>query len=179
MAPHITAFVFTLGRKLKITDKIPATLVNGKNMKQLPCYTTFKLADGSSINLLVLLASTSAAMCWKDAWITGGWKVLVIISSLCVPFLIMGILEFIESTTSKLNFNEGNMKCIKHGTDECLECIGVYGLYLERYYYFEACAQHENKKPYESSIPSSQCEKCKMINFRYILHYIKQSFKFS
>ena len=172
MAPHITPFIFTLG-KMKITDAMPTTEVNGKTMKELPCYTTYGVCVSSILNFIVLIISTSAAICWKDNWIIGGWKVLfVLLMVFGLPIMMYIVYGSIDCYCSDLDFVdfETSMACIKHDKDECLECISVYGLYLERYYYFEACTEHENKKPYQSDFPTSICQKCRMINCRYTLY---------
>ena len=67
---------------------------------------------------------------------------------------------------SDFDFTDGNMSCIKHEDNDCLECIQMYGFYVEEYQCFEECKEHENKKPYESKYRTRGCEKCQKNNVR-------------
>ena len=162
-APHFTPFFFTLG-DIKFADTEPAEIVNGKNMKHLSCIGNYELSGKyTSINAITALAFSIVVFAWKGQWITSVPQILMCVFGalcLCVFFLFWGFYvdEDIESAT----------ECVKHDLDNCIDCTKLYGFYSEGYNPFEACEEHEEKKPYEYNVELKNCEKCKDIKLRYV-----------
>ena len=82
-----------------------------------------------------------------------------------VLFLIGGAIFKLYANTK---WFEKTIPCPKHGVKECQECIQLYGFYIVDHDEIEACADHEDRKIFRFKIPTSNCEKCKVIDIRYI-----------
>ena len=168
LSPHITPFFFTLG-DIKIYDMVPINLENNKYMKSLSCIGTYSYSPTlTKLNAIISIIFAVSVICWKGVWVRG--NVVNIIFSIFVSILLFYLgrflLDYVEKKSAR-KFGE-NEECIKHNKRVCLECIEKYGIYVERYKYFEACEEHDFKKPYDYQYQTKNCAKCKNIKFRLV-----------
>jgi hypothetical protein len=173
LAPHITPFFFTLD-EVKIYDMVPVKVVNGKNMKCLSCIGTFAFSRTlTKVNALLSMSFSVALLSWKGHWVRRSVVDIMFSIFMGVFLLFIGkyVLKWVEQHS--LNKFGENQECINHSKKVCLDCIQKYGIYYERYKYFEACEEHDLKKPYEYQYQTKNCAKCKDIKFRFVvLFYI-------
>ena len=108
-------------------------------------------------------------MCWKGSWVRENEVNIVfsIIVAIILFYLGNTLLYYAEKKSAR-KFGE-NEECINHNKRVCLECIEKYGIYVERYKYFEACEEHDLKKPYDYQYKTKNCAKCKDIKFRLVI----------
>ena len=176
LAPLITPFVFTM-EGTKVSDKVPAKIIKEKNMKTLSCYGTFEWdARATAVNLAMSAVFTVLLLSWRSPWIDNGWKIfgsfIIAAIILCLGFVFWGALLSLEEKNEDddlfFELDIDQRECVTHQIKECVECIEMYGFYIEEYRFIEACEKHENKKPFELKKPHGwkSCEKCKDINIR-------------
>ena len=65
---------------------------------------------------------------------------------------------------------EKKKNCPKHNKMECIECIELYGFYIDNAEEFEACIEHEDKKRFQFKTSPKDCDKCKHIDIRLVLN---------
>jgi hypothetical protein len=162
LASHVTPFFFAI-KDIHISDRKPPKMVEGKNMKTLSCYGFFEYDKKKSfINTLCCFCCASILISWKSTWINGTLEI-------SCAFMISYFIWLFGAMFWHGHHKEVVEVCIDHNRKQCLPCIKFHGFYLEKYMYFKACNEHENKKPFESSTPTRRCLKCKNINIRYFL----------
>ena len=160
LAPLITPFVFTLN-EIHICDLQPIKLIKGKRMKSLCCIGRYSYSEKFTfINTICCTISTISLLCWKGEWISNTLEAIFIVCS-AMLMLRLGIFWF-----RKIGGLKSIFTCTKHRKLDCLECIRRYGLFIEHFKYYEACEEHDDKKPFESKIQVPDCEKCQSITLR-------------
>ena len=162
LAPHITPYMFTI-EKLYILEKSPARMINGKwTKKNLDCYGSYVYSEGYTLlNVVFTMTGSVGLICWKGHWISNGWEIF---GSIIVAILIFifGLLLHIGTE----DYRERRRRCPEHDLYDCYDCLQVYGFFVEKYKEVEACEEHENKKPYEFQVGTSNCKSCKEIDKR-------------
>ena len=147
--------------KICVSDKVPVEMVNGKKMKTLPCYGGYECSGFLSLfNIAINFCFTFSLLCWKGYVSKDGWRIFYT----AMAFIFSHILLVFTTFFSREIVEE----CIKHKKKECFECIKMYGFFDEDYKKFELCSDHEGKLPYQSLVPTNNCEKCVGINVRWV-----------
>ena len=171
LAPYITPYTFTM-KKVYILDRSPARaeIESGKKIKKLDFYGSYVYSERFTIvNAFVTMIGSVTLLCWKSKWISNGSMMITTIIVAVMVFLF-GFL--VHKGTKK--FLRKNEVCPEHELLDCYACIETYGFYAQNYQEIEACDYHENKSPFEFTISTEDCEKCRIIDKRFDLPFLYQ-----
>ena len=164
LAPYITPYTFTM-KKVHILDKLPAIKDSGKMIKKLDGYGSYVYsAKFTMANAFFTMIGSVALLCWKSQVITNASMMITIIVIAVMVFLL-GF--FVHKATVK--YISKKQVCPEHQMLDCYDCIDMYGFYVPNYKEIEACEYHEDKNPFEFTKPIKGCDKCEIIDKRFVL----------
>ena len=165
LAPHITPFAFTLNTEdEKIIDEIPGTIKNGKMVKFLSVCNGYTFSPKLTIiNTIMSIILTMAVGFGKSPWISSIWQISFVVVAMSL-FFIFGILGYKWVG----GLYEGDLPCMEHGVEDCLECMQTYGFYGEGL--MRDCEDH-GQAPFQYKSHINNCRRCSKISRRYSLPY--------
>ena len=162
LAPHLTPFMFTI-EKVYVTDRNLVKIVNERKMKKLSCYGSYILSERYTwANIVATMVFTVSLLIWKGYWITDGHQTFIALIMAVLTLTVMGLLF-------KFFLRKGMVadpKCLQHNESKCLECIEMFGFYIDNDEEFEACEEHEGIKLFYFKTSPKDCIKCSVIDIR-------------